>query len=1176
MPAIVGRVVPVFYSSSSADFSASNVASHVLFYSTPFLFSSSLRLSVPRKSARRSRRRVVEAREGSSFAYSFSKELAHSHEELDAWQSATGNARVTRASVQGEECVSRGRILSADEGRHPWALYRQQARSVKASAMHHSRSSEFSEFEDISESYDKDDFIAQNQKQPFHNKSRSSPDVQHHNNFFASKKLPRAPLPTENQQSRLHNEVTIFKGITKPQTSWSPRDNDAHQFSLPEDATDAFSKGSPFIEEARRGDKASFMRTAEDSEDSTGEGQGAQVRGIKSGPKGKDTQMARPFDLDNSVEDATTARVNDSNQGQREKGNYNSLLAREHSQSDLGRVKLLRSKTARGDEAGFTSFNLFSSSPSVPLEADRSYPSTLLPMTTGVDDAFKGSRGKTQINLRSDDISSMKMEVDKDKTKGALGCSIEQDGNFVKFESQVASRISNVIESGKKEEQLEPWSAGKEDIMTQGAPDVEDVNRANLNATRVMPPKSSPLNIHHQSDDNLTDGFELSSDREGNVSAFAKSDLTFFPDCEDVEGNQSDIREFDDDEVSLFSSDTEDDVPTTLRSGEGDGRNAHDTSQLNASEKSSKDKEYNSPDSANWHKHNLPDLPFEFQFSYSETPQKPVLRYREPPFSPFGPSTIKRPWIGDRPNNLSKKKPRVLDSFNPPPPNLKGVKYVQDPGPYPEGQGPKTAKSREEIMGEPLTKEEIVYLVEKCRREPRQLNLGRDGLTHNMLDLIHSHWKRRRVCRIRCKGVPTIDMDNVKFHIEDKTGGKVIYQTGGVFYLFRGRNYNYKDRPYIPLMLWKPATPVYPKLIQRAPDGLTEEEVQRLRKLGRKVEPICKLCKNGVYSTLVDEVRAAFKVDELVRVDCRGLNPSDYKKIGAKLRDLVPCVLLSFDKEHILMWKGKPTAKGTSTSQASDLKDTADIACNSAEHSDPSIDEVDKKTLKLSSMVEDPCEEGEASNACNGAGHSDPSIEEVDKKTLKPPMVQYPSKEGEASGLLARSSLLSLQSKDKSREEVNLQAGSSEALQSSFTVHEAGDQKDISLGVATKEGYKYEDIQPSNYAVDIDALWEHAYQSGMAIELAEDTDIDLIVRKADELAQFAPLAPEYTPKMIHRLQLKRDPVSKPKDEVRMHFGRDLTQRPKKDVKRKFQLPTVGVAGMGGLPVDDLAKLLAKE
>lgn len=44
--------------------------------------------------------------------------------------------------------------------------------------------------------------------------------------------------------------------------------------------------------------------------------------------------------------------------------------------------------------------------------------------------------------------------------------------------------------------------------------------------------------------------------------------------------------------------------------------------------------------------------------------------------------------------------------------------------------------------------------------------LGRDGLTHNMLDNIHAHWKRRRVCKIKCKGVCTVDMENVRQHLE--------------------------------------------------------------------------------------------------------------------------------------------------------------------------------------------------------------------------------------------------------------------------------------------------------------------------------------------------------------------------------------------------------------------------
>lgn len=42
--------------------------------------------------------------------------------------------------------------------------------------------------------------------------------------------------------------------------------------------------------------------------------------------------------------------------------------------------------------------------------------------------------------------------------------------------------------------------------------------------------------------------------------------------------------------------------------------------------------------------------------------------------------------------------------------------------------------------------------------------------------------------------------------------------------------------------------------------------------------------KNGVYNKLVYHVREAFEACELVRINCTGMNPSDYKKIGAKLK----------------------------------------------------------------------------------------------------------------------------------------------------------------------------------------------------------------------------------------------------------------------------------------------------
>ncbi|XP_043713406.1 CRS2-associated factor 1, chloroplastic [Telopea speciosissima] len=301
----------------------------------------------------------------------------------------------------------------------------------------------------------------------------------------------------------------------------------------------------------------------------------------------------------------------------------------------------------------------------------------------------------------------------------------------------------------------------------------------------------------------------------------------------------------------------------------------------------------------------VPNAPFEFQYSYTETPKVKPLALREPPFAPFGPTTMPRPWTGRAPLPPSKKKLPEFDSFRLPPPHKKGVKPVQAPGPYLAGTGPKYVKSREEILGEPLTQEEIAELIQSCLKTRRQLNMGRDGLTHNMLENIHALWKRRRVCKIKCKGVCTVDMDNVRQQLEEKTGGIIIYSRGGVLFLFRGRNYNYRTRPRYPIMLWKPVTPVYPRLIQQVPEGLTLEEATEMRKIGRKLPSICKLAKNGVYSDLVKHVREAFEECDLVRINCEGMKGSDYKKIGAKLKDLVPCVLISFEHEHILVWRGR-------------------------------------------------------------------------------------------------------------------------------------------------------------------------------------------------------------------------------------------------------------------------------
>jgi hypothetical protein len=120
----------------------------------------------------------------------------------------------------------------------------------------------------------------------------------------------------------------------------------------------------------------------------------------------------------------------------------------------------------------------------------------------------------------------------------------------------------------------------------------------------------------------------------------------------------------------------------------------------------------------------LPGAPFEFQFSYSETPKVKPLAIREPAFLPFEPPTMPRPWTGKAPLKKSKKNIPLFDSFNPPPAGMKGVKKVEMPGPFPLGKFPEEGMSREEILGEPLKKWEVQMLVKPMMSDNRQVNLG--------------------------------------------------------------------------------------------------------------------------------------------------------------------------------------------------------------------------------------------------------------------------------------------------------------------------------------------------------------------------------------------------------------------------------------------------------------------
>ncbi|XP_052198642.1 CRS2-associated factor 1, chloroplastic [Diospyros lotus] len=612
----------------------------------------------------------------------------------------------------------------------------------------------------------------------------------------------------------------------------------------------------------------------------------------------------------------------------------------------------------------------------------------------------------------------------------------------------------------------------------------------------------------------------------------------------------------------------------------------------------------------------LPDAPFPFQYSYTETPKVKPLKLREPPVAPFGPSTMPRPWTGRKPLAPSKKK-LEFDSFQLPPPHKKGVKPVQAPGPFLPGSGPKYVQSREEILGEPLTKEEIDELVKSSMKSQRQLNMGRDGLTHNMLDNIHAHWKRRRVCKIKCKGVCTVDMDNVRQQLEEKTGGKVVYNRGGVIYLFRGRNYNYKTRARFPLMLWKPVTPVYPRLIQRAPEGLTLEEASEMRKKGRTLTPICKLGKNGVYSNLVKNVREALEACELVRINCQGMNGSDYHKIGAKLKDLVPCVLISFEREHILMWRGRdwksslPKLENNSQPKNSE----ANGAISSVTHlggkevSASSIPESEEHTsvATLSSSTSPTSSEDVGMVECEGASvEPDQFVEVNDSSSLVSFSVlneknisasenqRTPTGSvGAGSELLTESNRGQTMAHGAGCDTDGSTSVSMEYDDISFeTISSCGNQLKPPSVVPAARDKLQEDVPETSQTLSdtkmlsphwtegIRALCNEAIENGAAVILDDSSlDADIVYTRAVALAKSAPPGPAFR----HRSRKQAVPKFEKQRSGDMEVKEVMIVSEKQGSERKslrnqrmkdIQEDYPDVVPQGSLRVDELAKLLA--
>ena len=108
--------------------------------------------------------------------------------------------------------------------------------------------------------------------------------------------------------------------------------------------------------------------------------------------------------------------------------------------------------------------------------------------------------------------------------------------------------------------------------------------------------------------------------------------------------------------------------------------------------------------------------PFDFRFSYTETPKANPVKLREPPYAPFGPPTLPRPWTGRNPVPPSKTTVTDFHLLSPPLSDEEGAELVRLAVPIWE--------SREQVLGEPLTENEINRLVKRAGKSSRQLHIG--------------------------------------------------------------------------------------------------------------------------------------------------------------------------------------------------------------------------------------------------------------------------------------------------------------------------------------------------------------------------------------------------------------------------------------------------------------------
>ncbi|KAL6558567.1 hypothetical protein OROMI_018917 [Orobanche minor] len=94
-----------------------------------------------------------------------------------------------------------------------------------------------------------------------------------------------------------------------------------------------------------------------------------------------------------------------------------------------------------------------------------------------------------------------------------------------------------------------------------------------------------------------------------------------------------------------------------------------------------------------------------------------------------------------------------------------------------------------EVAERLIPEHELKILRNVSLRMPERIKVGAAGITQALVDAIYDKWKHEEVVKLKFEGHPLMNMKRTHEFLENRTGGLVIWRSGGLVVLYRGMAY---------------------------------------------------------------------------------------------------------------------------------------------------------------------------------------------------------------------------------------------------------------------------------------------------------------------------------------------------------------------------------------------------